>query len=235
METGLIALLVTAGSLGFIHTILGPDHYLPFIVISKAKKWSMLKTAWVTALCGLGHIASSVILGMVGVAFGVALIKLEFIESYRGNIAGWLLLGFGLAYTVWGIRKYYQRKKHAHIHQHKDGVEHAHMHSHENTHTHVHTADAKNLTPWFLFIIFIFGPCEVLIPLLMYPAAQSSISGMILVTLVFGTATMLTMLGAVMLGAYGLKKIKLTWLEQRMEIFAGSAIALCGLAIQLGL
>jgi len=27
-------LLATAASLGFIHTLIGPDHYLPFIVMS---------------------------------------------------------------------------------------------------------------------------------------------------------------------------------------------------------
>ena len=235
METGLIALLITAATVGFLHTILGPDHYLPFIVISKAKKWSILKTTWVTALCGLGHILSSVVIGFVGIFFGVALSRIEFIESYRGNIAGWLLLGFGLAYMIWGIKKYYQRKKHSHGHIHEDGSEHEHEHSHEYSHMHFHSNKNEKMTPWFLFIIFIFGPCEVLIPLLMYPAAQQSYMGVFLVTLVFGTATLLTMLGAVLLGSYGLKSVRLTWLEERMEIIAGFAILLCGVAIQIGL
>ena len=30
-------LIVTAISIGFIHTIIGPDHYLPFIVMGKSK------------------------------------------------------------------------------------------------------------------------------------------------------------------------------------------------------
>ena len=235
METGLIALLVTAATVGFLHTILGPDHYLPFIVISKAKKWSILKTTWVTALCGLGHILSSVIIGFIGIFFGVALSRIEFIESYRGDIAGWLLLGFGLAYMIWGIKKYYQRKKHSHVHLHEDGSKHAHEHAHEHSHMHVHPNKDEKMTPWFLFIIFIFGPCEVLIPLLMYPAAQQSYLGVLLVTLVFGTATLLTMLGTVLLGSYSLKSIKLTWLEERMEIIAGFAIFLCGVAINIGL
>ena len=235
METGLIALLITAATVGFLHTILGPDHYLPFIVISKAKKWSILKTTWVTALCGLGHILSSVVIGFVGIFFGVALSRIEFIESYRGNIAGWLLLGFGLAYMIWGIKKYYQRKKHSHGHIHEDGSEHEHEHSHEYSHMHFHSNKNEKMTPWFLFIIFIFGPCEVLIPLLMYPAAQQSYLGVLLVTLVFGTATLLTMLGTVLLGSYSLKSIKLTWLEERMEIIAGFAIFLCGVAINIGL
>lgn len=37
-------LIWTALSIGFIHTIVGPDHYLPFVVMSKARNWSLSKT-----------------------------------------------------------------------------------------------------------------------------------------------------------------------------------------------
>ena len=68
MTPELTVLLVTAASIGFFHTLFGPDHYLPFIVMAKARKWSLTKTTWITLLCGIGHIGSSVILGMIGVA-----------------------------------------------------------------------------------------------------------------------------------------------------------------------
>ncbi|MCX6832664.1 MAG: hypothetical protein NT028_11150, partial [candidate division Zixibacteria bacterium] len=68
----LYLLAVTAASIGFIHTVAGPDHYIPFIVMAKARKWSMTKTTWITFLCGLGHIGGSVILGLIGVALGIA-------------------------------------------------------------------------------------------------------------------------------------------------------------------
>ena len=71
MKAELNALIITAASIGFFHTILGPDHYLPFIMMSWARKWSALKTFLITFLCGLGHIASSVVLGLIGVAMGI--------------------------------------------------------------------------------------------------------------------------------------------------------------------
>jgi hypothetical protein len=52
MSDSLTILLLTTGSLGFFHTIMGPDHYLPFIVMSRSGKWSNKKTIWVTILCG---------------------------------------------------------------------------------------------------------------------------------------------------------------------------------------
>ena len=39
----LTVLLISAASIGFFHTLFGPDHYLPFIVMGKARKWSVKK------------------------------------------------------------------------------------------------------------------------------------------------------------------------------------------------
>ncbi len=38
MDDELILLAGTAAIVGFLHTITGPDHYLPFIVMGKARK-----------------------------------------------------------------------------------------------------------------------------------------------------------------------------------------------------
>ena len=92
------------------------------------------------------------------------------------------------------------------------------------------------MTPWLLFTIFVFGPCEPLIPILMYPAAKSSIAGMILVTAVFAVVTIGTMFSIVMLSAWGVSFAPLGRLERFTHALAGAAICLSGLAIQfLGL
>ncbi|MCM2324307.1 MAG: hypothetical protein NDJ90_13705, partial [Oligoflexia bacterium] len=56
-------LSLTALFLGFFHTILGPDHYLPFVMMSRAERWSRAKTFRITLLAGLGHVASSLTIG----------------------------------------------------------------------------------------------------------------------------------------------------------------------------
>ena len=53
-------LIMSAASLGVIHTLLGPDHYLPFIVLSKARNWSRPRTLWITFISGVGHVSGSV-------------------------------------------------------------------------------------------------------------------------------------------------------------------------------
>jgi len=134
MNAELSALVITAASIGFLHTLLGPDHYLPFIMMSWARKWSRTKTMVITFLCGLGHIASSIVLGMIGVSLGIAVKKLELIESSRGNVAAWLLIAFGLAYLVWGLRRAYKNKPHVHAHVHMGEDEHQHPHDHHLEH-----------------------------------------------------------------------------------------------------
>jgi nickel/cobalt exporter len=229
-------LTITAASVGFFHTILGPDHYLPFIMMSWARKWSVVKTVIITFLCGIGHIASSVVLGLIGVAFGLAVHKLVKIESVRGNIAAWLFIAFGLVYFVWGLHRAYLNRPHTHHHAHHDDI-HTHLHTHDTEHLHIHDQNGKkNITPWVLFTIFVFGPCEPLIPLVMYPAAQNSYTGMILVTAVFGTVTIATMLSITLLALAGVHITHLNRLERYTHAIAGATILLCGLAIQfLGL
>ena len=103
------------------------------------------------------------------------------------------------------------------------------MHAHENI-------KKKNITPWILFTIFVFGPCEPLIPLLMYPAAQENAFGVAVVAIIFGFVTVTTMLTLVMLAYYGISFISLGKLERYTHAFAGAAIFMSGLAIQfLGL
>lgn len=233
MSQEMIILLGTAAFIGFFHTLLGPDHYLPFIVMGKARKWSMVKTSWITVLCGMGHVASSVLLGLIGIALGLAVTKLAAVESFRGNLAAWALIAFGLVYFVWGMRRAWRHKSHEHFHFHADGHPHIHQHAHTEEHAHIHEREnAGRLTPWVLFTIFVLGPCEPLIPILMYPAAKENLWGMALVTAVFGTTTLLTMLGMVVISLWGINRLALKNVERFSHALAGGSICLCGLAIQ---
>ena len=236
MSGELTVLVGTAASLGFVHTILGPDHYVPFIALSKARGWSVVKTSLITFLCGVGHVLSSIILGFIGVALGIAVFKLEGIEAFRGDIATWFVMIFGFTYFVWGTVRAIRNRPHRHKHIHLDGPEHSHVHQHTAEHAHVHTGSPKNVTPRVLFVIFVFGPCEPLIPLIMYPAAKGSMLDVALVAAVFGIITVGTMLAAVLVSYYGLSKLPLRRFERYSHSLAGFAIFLCGGAMKfLGL
>lgn len=234
MTNEIFILSITAASIGFFHTLFGPDHYLPFIVMSKARNWSLSKTTFITFLCGIGHILSSILLGILGIALGIAVTKLEGIESVRGSIAAWLLIAFGLVYFVWGLKKAIRNKSHEHIHSHEYGTAHKHSHTHAKEHMHIH--GKTNITPWILFTIFVFGPCEPLIPILMYPAAKENLIGITLVTAIFGAVTLTTMLSIVLISSFGISFMPLGKLERYSHALAGAVICISGMTIQfLGL
>jgi hypothetical protein len=211
-----VALAATAVSVGAIHTLLGPDHYVPFAAMSHAGGWSAAKTLRVTVACGIGHVAGSVAIGLVGLAIGVALLKLQFVEAIRGDVAGWMLVAFGAAYLGWGIVA--AVRLHGRAHETADAV-----------------PAAAVCAPWLLFLVFVFGPCEPLIPLLIYPAAQANGFAVVAVVAAFAAATVGTMVGAVLAMRYGAAAARVPRLERFSHALAGLAILACGLLVKLGL
>jgi nickel/cobalt exporter len=237
MNREILLLAGTAAGVGFIHTVIGPDHYVPFIAMSRARNWPLPKTLFISFFSGLGHVLSSVILGFVGLAFGLAVSKLEHAESARASAATWLLIGFGFAYFIWGLHRAIRNRPHRHVHVHGDGRLHEHEHGHEAEHVHVHDGRARaNITPWILFTVFVFGPCEPLIPLVMYPAAKHNLAGVAFVTVAFGFTTILTMLSIIAAASWGFGFLSLGRLERYSHALAGAMILFSGLAVRfLGL
>ncbi|MEG8946477.1 urease accessory protein UreH domain-containing protein [Rosettibacter firmus] len=231
MNNSLLFLSITTAFVGFSHTVLGPDHYLPFIAIAKSRNWSLKKTIFITFLCGIGHILSSVIISFIGIIFGFALNSLKIIDSIRAEIAAWLLICFGLIYFLLGIKKCWRKKSKIVVDNY-----HSNLDVIKTKNNFEEKLDKKNVTAWILFIIFIFGPCESLIPLLLYPSIQNNLFAIIIITLIFSITTIGTMLIIVITIYSGLSLIKLESLEKYSFIAAGFLILICGLAIEfLGL
>jgi sulfite exporter TauE/SafE len=229
-------LVISAATLGVIHTLLGPDHYLPFIVLSKARNWTRTRTLWITFISGVGHVGGSVILGLIGIAMGISLHRLEAVEASRGNLVAWMIIAFGVLYTAYGVYKYMNHGAHFHLPAflRPRSIRHRDMHLGERDLD--KEEDKSNLTPWILFLIFVFGPCEVLIPMLVYPAAEHSTMGIFLVALVFGIATVGTMLLVVYLGYKGISMVRFKGREHQLHLLAGLVILLAGVGMQfLGL
>jgi nickel/cobalt transporter (NicO) family protein len=227
-------LLGTATAIAVGHTLIGVDHTLPFVVMGKARGWSLRKVLSVTALCGFGHVMASVVLGLLGAALGTALEGMQWLQEVRGSLAAWLLIAFGMFFAVRAWVRAARGRAHSHAHAHEDGVVHEHPHAHDHAaHTHAHDGgDAKSATVWALFVIFVLGPCEPLIPLMLAPAAMDHWLWVAIVALVFGAATIFVMLAVVTAGYLGLGRISVPWLERQADVFAGLAIASSGIAIQ---
>jgi hypothetical protein len=243
MTADLLTLSTTAFCIGALHTILGPDHYVPFAAMAQSSRWSITKTALMTAGCGLIHVAGSVVIGLIGLVFGTSVLGIKALEAYRGEVAAWMLIGFGVTYLAWGIAQGLRQVAHSHhlLDLDQDFGAEARIPS--------ESIDASNSTlltavrPWLMFLIFAFGPCEALIPLFMYPAAKLSSAGVPiaigLVVFAFTIATIGTMLASVFAIYFGLqhlkfRKLNLKSLHHYSHAFAGAAILVCGIVVKLG-
>jgi nickel/cobalt transporter (NicO) family protein len=198
-------LIIGTIAIAFLHALLGPDHYLPFIMISRARNWTKSKLLFITLFAGLGHVGSSIALGIAGILLGFGLNNLQSLESSRGGIAVLLLIGFGLGYAVWGL-------VHSRNHHHHHGEE---------------LNDKKIITLWTAFAVFVLGPCEPLIPLL-FAATAFGWHMVVLISAIFSIITIFMMMTLSYLGVKGLDLVKIHFLEKYSHALAGLVIVLTG-------
>lgn len=208
MSSPISILLVSTASVAFIHA-LAPDHWMPFAVLGKSLKWSKAKLFGITFIAGIGHMGISIVFSIIAILLGFSLSKVKNIEGYRSDIALWLLIGFGIAYMVWGIKQA-REKKHKAISE--------------------EVLKTKRIAVWTMFIIVILGPCEPFIPLAFLSYNYGRV-GLISVSLIFSIITIMMMLLQSLLAFMGIQFIKNELVERYAHAFAGLVIALTGIFV----
>lgn len=224
METDIIALSLSAITISFLHTASGPDHYLPFIVLARSRKWSLIKTLSLTVVCGLGHIISSLVIGFVGLGLGWQLSKLTGLQDMRGNLAAWALLLFGVLYLIWGLWRAYSDRPHKHFDIYEHDV-YVYQHRHGDI---TYPQHRIKVTPLVLFAIFVMGPSEPLLPLLFYSGTHRSFMEVGTLVTVFAVCTIVTMVAMVLMGVYGFSFLESKNVERYMHAVSGAVVTVCG-------
>ena len=211
----LVLLMATAALLGAGHTIIAPHHYLPFAAVGKSAGWSNAKTLFVTLLCGLGHLASSLVFAGIAVALTFGAASVEYFQHFRGDIAQFVFLGFALAYTVFGLKRGLRSDAAAAC----------------SCRCRAEDKMKNAATLGALFLIFLIGPCDVLIPLVIFPALSFDWWGVLLVACVFSLATIASMLLMVSVILYGLKFVPFRGgrLERWSSFITGVVLLVCAL------
>ncbi len=211
MSAGLfLSLALGAVVVGSLHS-LAPDHWLPFAAVARARSWSALRTARITMLCGFGHVTGSVVLGLLGLLLGME--AFARFGSRMEQVAGLLLVGFGLAYGAWGLRNAAGHRLHGHRHRHYD---------------HVH--DPSRVTAWSLFLLFSADPCVAVIPIL-FAAAPLGALRTAGVVVVYELATIATMVALVLPARAGARALRWHWLDHYGDAAAGGFIAAVGVVV----
>jgi sulfite exporter TauE/SafE len=227
MPGELSLLLLTTVSIAALHTVSGPDHYMPFIALSRARNWSRQRTLFWVLLCGCGHVWSSVLLALAGAAIGWSLPSVRWLEGVRGSLAGWAMLVFGLLFFAWSLLRLRRNNLHRHFTVYDDEL---YVYEHSDSGSAAPQRQHR-VTPWVLFLIFILGPCEPMIPLLYLPAAQASWWHMVTLIVAYTGVTLVTMMMVVLFLRRGLQLAQSRWLERYQHLLSGGAIAACGAAM----
>jgi nickel/cobalt transporter (NicO) family protein len=220
-----------AAAAGAMHTLI-PDHWLPFVLIARARGWDPLRVAWLSGLSALIHTGLSIGLGLSALALGLG--AAERMGQTLARIGPGLLIAFGLLYAGWAWRKG------GHFHPggrwlHRRGLaacageegpgnpEHLHYHADQEL--------IRGGLSWSgvgLALIIGLNPCVLIFPLIVAAAPHGS-GAVALVVLAYSVPTVSLMVGLSTLGARLGWAVGLPGAVRHAEAASGLLIALVGL------
>jgi nickel/cobalt transporter (NicO) family protein len=226
-DSVLTTIAITGFGIAFFHAAI-PTHWLPFVLTSRAQRWTRPKTLGITALAGSGHVLFTALLGLVVAWLGIALS--DRIGIWFPRIAGGALLLFGLFYV------YRQLTGHTHTHLHWFG-EHAHDDDQHHHHEHGEKPKAPRKHSDFAAIVSLlalltFSPCEGFIPVYV-SGVRYGWRGFALLTAILSVATVAAMLLFTFLALTGIQQIKLRSFEKYESGVMGALLCLVGILIIL--
>lgn len=96
-QSVLLSLLGGGFVAAFLHAAL-PTHWLPFVLVGRAQRWSMARTLLAVVVAGLAHIVTTAVLGGLIVAAGLALD--QWIKGVLPHLSAVLLFLFGAFYLT---------------------------------------------------------------------------------------------------------------------------------------
>lgn len=136
MTNSVPLLIVAAGTVGFLHSIL-PDHWVPLAVIARTQRWSIAHVARISFLASVGHVVTSLIIAGI-----IAAIGLQFrsaFETQQGHIVGVILILTGSAFLLWSLTGHggHSHGSGGHCHEHHHDHDRNDDHDHEPQHDHV--------------------------------------------------------------------------------------------------
>jgi hypothetical protein len=233
-DATIYALLSTAAATALLHTLI-PDHWLPFVLVGRARGWSASTVAFASGLAGVIHAALSVLLGLLALWIGFASTDVLGETLERASAA--LLVLFGLGYALWAWTKG------GHFHPggallHRAGGGHACSGDEgpgNPEHLHYHADDgligsaAGGWGALGLAVIVGVNPCVLLLPIMVVsiPRGPGTVA---LVAAAYTLPAVGLMVGLSVLGVRVGWRIRLPVAARYAELGSGLLIALLGLA-----
>ena len=235
MNEAFLATIATTGfTVAFFHAII-PTHWLPFVLVSKARGWGRGKTLAVSAFAGLGHVALTSLLGLVIAWFGFQLD--EHAEKLFPKIAGGVLLCIGAFY-------FWRQWRGGVLHHHPPGGQHQPSEhcGHEADHSHWDdelkdtSLVSKKTGDWAaisgLFMMLTLSPCEGFLPVYL-SGVQFGWRGFVVLSLILAVGTLAGMMIFTWLTLVGLEKVPVQKFERYEAGMLGTIFTVLGLLLLL--
>jgi ABC-type nickel/cobalt efflux system permease component RcnA len=228
------ALLSVAVATALFHTLI-PDHWLPFVLIGKARGWRVGTTVAVSGVSALIHVALSVLLALLALGLGVTAARA--IGESLEQAGAVLLVVFGVGYALWAWRKgghFHPGGARVHAGEQRlacDGregdtnPEHLHYHADEQL-----IAARAGRNAWWLAFIVGVNPCVLILPIIMTAAGQGA-GAVAIVCVAYAVPSVILMVGLSAIGVAGGRKIKVPLVARYMELTSGMLIAALGLVV----
>lgn len=197
------SIAVTAFAVAFLHAAL-PTHWLPFVLVGRAQKWSTGRTLGVTLLAGVGHVGLTIALGLALVLAGMAL------QPSLGGLFHWIVGGLMVAVGVFYI------------------VRGRHNHALPEASRRIYTSDRAAIAA--LVTLLTLSPCEAFLPYYLAGMEHGWVAFLVL-SAILTAATAAGMLIFTSLSLAGFKRLGLQWVERYEETILGVALVLVGLAV----
>jgi len=229
----LTTIAATGFTVAFFHAAI-PTHWLPFVLVSRARGWSRGKTLAVSALAGLGHVALTSLLGLVIAWFGFQLD--ERAEHLFPKVAGGILLLIGGFYfwRQWSGRGVLHHHPPGSQHRASEECGHVHDHSHWDDELKESQLVSTKAGDWAaisgLFTMLTLSPCEGFLPVYL-SGVQFGWRGFAVLSVILAVATLAGMMIFTWLTLVGLEKIEVRNFEQHEAALLGGIFTLLGLML----
>jgi ABC-type nickel/cobalt efflux system permease component RcnA len=234
MQSAVLTTVAATGfTVAFFHAAI-PTHWLPFVLVARARGWGKARTMAVTCLAGLGHVALTSLLGLVIAYFGFQLDE-SFGEIFP-RIAGGLLLAFG-AFYLW--RQFSGRGI---VHHHPPGSRHhpGATCGHEAGESHWQEEMkgsplvSQQAGEWAaisgLFVMLTLSPCEGFLPVYL-SGVQFGWKGFFVLSAILAVATLAGMTLFTWLALLGFERFRLKSFERYEAALLGTLFVVLGLLI----
>ncbi len=210
----LFAYMIGAALVGILH-MSAPDHWLTLCVLARNKKWTTKKLFGISFMTAIGHVGLSIVMGLAVVLVGLVFSHL--ISYYLDTAIGVIMVGGGL---IVGIITLVRKKPH----------EHDHTHEHEHEHEEKKSGKLASKIGYFAVLGAALSPDPSIIPIYL-SAISAGFYFAIELSVIFATASILTLLLLVQLGTKGLVKTLAKIPEKYNDSMVGFVIMAIGIYV----